>query len=76
MKPHVGIPSGRIVLTVRFRGVNTSQRLRLIASTPEFLVLPVSSFSGVSPNFLVHTGVFLPVFSVTRRTARTLPLYE
>src|ERR1700730_9161200 len=31
---------------------------------------------GCVPNFLVHAGGFLAVFSVTRRTARTLPLYE
>ena len=37
--------------------------------------LPVFS-SWCVPDFSVHTGVFLPLFSVTRRTARTLPLYE
>jgi hypothetical protein len=33
-------------------------------------------FSGVSQISWSTPGVFLPVFSVTRRTARTLPLYE
>src|SRR6266571_2083274 len=33
-------------------------------------------FSGVSQISWSTPGVFLPLFSVTRRTARTLPLYE
>src|SRR5215472_4623028 len=33
-------------------------------------------FSGVSQISRSTPGVFLPLFSVTRRTARTLPLYE
>src|ERR1700692_2369749 len=33
-------------------------------------------FSGVSQISLSTPGVFLPLVSVTRRTARTLPLYE
>src|SRR5580693_6092622 len=33
-------------------------------------------FSGVSQISWSTPGVFLPLFSVTRRTARTLPLWE
>jgi hypothetical protein len=39
-------------------------------------VKDVFVFSGVSQISLSTPGVFLPEFSVTRRTARTLPLYE
>jgi hypothetical protein len=59
---------------VRLWDVNTSQGLRLIIPTLECMYC-LGFLLWCVPNFLVHTGVFLPLFSVTRRTARTLPLY-
>src|SRR5205807_5445046 len=56
----VGIPSGRIVLPSDFgiRDINTSKRLRLIASTLEFMYGLYLLLWGV-PNFSVHTRGFL-----------------
>src|ERR1700732_3048483 len=62
-------------LAVRLRDVNTPQGLRSITLRLSSCTACVF-FSGVSQISWSTPGVFLPVFSVTRRTARTLPLYE
>src|ERR1700732_1176616 len=62
-------------LAVRLRDVNTPQGLRSITLRLSACTACIF-FSGVSQISWSTPGVFLPLFSVTLRTARTLPLYE
>jgi hypothetical protein len=68
------LPLGQSLWRATANGVNTSKRLRLIAPTLEFM--DCLCLLWCVPDFLVHTRGFLALFSVTRRTAETLPLYE
>ena len=70
----VGMPRGR--LAVALRDVDAPQRAGLVAPLPQVAATAVAFFAGVSQVTPSTPGVVLPWFSVTRRTARALPLNE
>ena len=61
--------------SIRFRDVNTSKRLRLIASSLECMYGLYLLFWCV-PDFLVHPRGFLALVFRHSSNSKTLPLYE
>src|SRR5215469_4774723 len=72
----VGIPRGSHRFAVRlFRDANTSERLNSITVPLQCMDCLCLLLRSV-PDFSVHSRGFLARIFGTRRTARTLPLYE